>query len=378
MGHLSKRKRATANPRLDRRERRDGVSLVPVPRRAQRDSIAELFQISTQSDELRLVLNYARRVAATPYPILIQGETGTGKELLARGIHEASGLSGAFTAVNCGSIPESLFEAELFGAERGAYTGLDSARLGLFQIADKGTLFLDEIAEMPLAGQAKLLRVLQDGEVKRLGSPRSTRVRVRVIAATHRDMKAMVVAGSFRKDLFYRLQATSLTLPPLRERLEDVPLLLAQGLADAAATQGVMALGMDDTVIESARRYAWPGNVRELLHAVAGALLRAGQRPVSPQDFPMFELDDESAAVERPANHAHSGALPYADVMAAFEGDYLRQLLAQTDGNLSHAARVANLPRSTLRDKLRRHGLAEQATPAHSAVGGDSSGRHEG
>lgn len=304
---------------------------------------------------MRRLLNYARKVAATPYPVLIQGETGTGKELIARGIHAASGRSGAFAPINCGAIPENLFEAELFGAKRGAYTGLDSDRVGLFQLADRGTLFLDEIAEMPVSTQAKLLRVLQDGEVRPLGSSRSYRVEVRIIAATHKDLERLVERELFRMDLYFRISTAAINIPPLRERPEDIPILLREAAEEAALVQGLDTFDLASDVHDGARRYRWPGNVRELMHAVATAMLAAGNRTVCWKDF--------HPILGHPSGHRTQVdddilELPFNEARAKFERAYLHNLLAKTDGNLSHAAKMCGLPRSTLRDKLRRLNIA--------------------
>lgn len=305
---------------------------------------------------MRRLLTYARKVAATPYPVLIQGETGTGKELLARGIHAASGRSGAFAPINCGAIPDNLFEAELFGARRGAYTGLDSDRVGLFQLADRGTLFLDEIAEMPLITQAKLLRVLQDGEVRPLGSSRSYKVEVRIIAATHKDLERLVERELFRMDLYFRISTAVINIPPLRDRPEDIPDLLQEAAEEAALVQGLDSFALASDVTDGARRYRWPGNVRELMHAVATAMLAAGGRPVQWKDFhpilghPFNRTQVDDDIFELPFNEARD----------RFERAYLTNLLAKSDGNLSHAAKMCGLPRSTLRDKLRRLGFASE------------------
>ena len=312
------------------------------------------FSITTRNPEMRRLLNYARKVATTPYPVLIQGETGTGKELMARGIHEASLRKGLFAPINCGAIPESLFEAELFGARRGAYTGLDSDRPGLFQLADQGTLFLDEIAEMPASTQAKLLRVLQDGEVRPLGASRSYRVQVRIIAATHKDLEHLVERKSFRMDLFFRISTAAINIPPLRERPEDIPILLHEAAAEAAQVIGLDSFSFAPDVIEGARRYHWPGNVREFMHTVATALLGAGTRTVHWKDFhPAL-----SHSPSKPAVVDELLELPFSEARARFEQAYFRHLLDKTEGNLSRAARIASLPRSTLRDKLRRHGFS--------------------
>lgn len=313
------------------------------------------FELFTRNPEMRQVLEYAARVATTPYPVLIQGETGSGKEMIARGIHGMSGLAGNFVPVNCGAIPENLFEAELFGAKRGAYTGLDSDRPGLFRLADKGTLFLDEIAEMPASTQAKLLRVLQDGEIRSLGSSRPYRVDVRIVAATHKDLPSMVETKRFRMDLYFRITAAAIRVPPLRERLEDIAGLLHIAALEAAEIQGATCTEIDSDAIEWARTYHWPGNVRELKHAVATAMLRAGNRSLARTHFPE-SLSGTSS--NPPSNHRENILeLPFAEARARFEKTYLRTLLEKTDGNLSRAARLARMPRSTLRDRLRKHGL---------------------
>ena len=321
----------------------------------------EHFELSSQCSEMRRVLEYANRVARTPYPVLIQGDTGSGKEMIARGIHGTSGLSGAFVPVNCGAIPENLFEAELFGAKRGAYTGLDSDRPGLFRLADKGTLFLDEIAEMPASMQAKLLRVLQDGEIRSLGSAKPYRVEVRIVAATHKHLQGMVESGRFRMDLYFRISAAAIRVPPLRERTEDIPHLLAEAAAEAARVQGATCTDIADDAIAWAKSYHWPGNVRELMHATATAMLRAGNQPLSRCDFPVSLSGGNASALEPDDSILD---LPYVEARARFERSYLRSLLEKTGSNLSRAARLAGLPRSTLRDQLRKHGLSGSGSSA--------------
>lgn len=301
---------------------------------------------------MQRTIAYARKVANTPYPVLVQGETGSGKELIARGIHAASNRPGAFAPVNCGAIPEHLFEAELFGAVRGAYTGLDSDRLGLFRVADRGTLFLDEIAEMPEATQAKLLRVLSDGVVRPVGSSTSLRVDVRVVAATHQDLARLVENGRFRMDLFFRISAATVELPPLRERQGDIRSLLEFAAAEAALVQGVPTPRISAEIVARAKAYSWPGNVRELLHAVATALLRADGAPLAVDHF--AQLTDVGPDV----GDSDAMDLPLAEARDNFERRYLERLMSRTNGNLSEAARRAGTARSTLRDRLRRHGLA--------------------
>jgi len=217
-------------------------------------------------------LRVARLVAPTDATVLIYGETGTGKEVLARHIHQMSRRAGRFVAINCGAIPESLLETELFGHEKGAFTGAVGARVGKFEAADGGTVFLDEVGDMSPAMQVKLLRVLQERTFERVGSTRPIRVDVRVIAATNKDLRRLVREGRFREDLFYRLSVVPIELPPLRERPEDIPLLAQHFLEKHRARYGKQAEGFTPRAMRRMQRYPWPGNVRELENVVLRCL----------------------------------------------------------------------------------------------------------
>ena len=276
----------------------------------------------------------AAKLAPTPLSILIQGETGTGKEFLARALHESSGRSGAFVAVNCAAIPEALIEAELFGHAPGAFTGASArGRQGLIEAADGGTLFLDEIGDMPFAAQARLLRVLAEGEVVPVGAARPRPVDARVLSASHRDLPALVAEGRLREDLYYRLAAATLTLPPLRER-EDFDWLLARLLGDRATLSPEAAARL--------RAHRWRGNLRELGNAlaVAAALCEGGR--ITPADLP------ETLAAEPCA--ALAGEDPRAG--------RLRAALAESGGNVSETARRLGLDRGTVHRQIRRFGLS--------------------
>ena len=227
-----------------------------------------------QSDSIRDVLKKVEQVAPTDSVVLIQGETGTGKELIARTIHDLSGRKDrAMVKVNCAALPDTLFESELFGREKGAYTGALSREIGRFELADRSTIFLDEIGDMPLELQAKLLRVLQDGEFERLGSSKTIRVNARVIAATNRDLRAAVKEGKFRSDLFYRLSVFPIDIPPLRERREDIPALLWHVLKDLCQRMARNVESIHPATMKSFQEYSWPGNVRELRNAVERNLI---------------------------------------------------------------------------------------------------------
>ena len=304
----------------------------------------------TRNRELQRVLDHAAQVATTPYAVLIEGETGTGKERFARAIHAASRRAGPFVPLNCGALPESLFEVELFGARRGAYTGLDIERSGLFVLADRGTLFLDEIADMPLPMQAKLLRVLEDGVIRPLGGTASSVVHVRVLAATNQPLAPLVEQGAFRRDLYFRLSAASLRLPPLRERREDIPVLVGEAIAEACGVQRKPPGGIDPAAMSLLVDYPWPGNIRELNHAVAAGVLSSKAATIHITDLP--------AAIRARLRDPGTAELPaFFEALAAFERDYLAELLRRASGNLTHASQAARLSRAAIRDKARRYGL---------------------
>jgi transcriptional regulator with GAF, ATPase, and Fis domain len=247
------------------------------------------------SAPLRRVREQVARVGATDTTVLIHGETGSGKELVARAIHASSGRRAqAFVAVNCAALPESLIESELFGHEKGAFTGADRRRLGKFELADGGTLFLDEMAELPLAAQAKLLRVIQESAFERVGGAETVEVNVRIVAATHRDLTRQVERGRFREDLFYRLNVFRIEVPPLRERKEDLKALAEHLHAQIAARMGRPALKVSDASLRRIMAYSWPGNVRELANAVERATLLA-DGPELEIELPESPLTDAAA-----------------------------------------------------------------------------------
>lgn len=307
--------------------------------------------VHTRNREVARLIEYATGVASTPYSVLIEGETGTGKDVFARGIHAASQRAGPFVPLNCSAVPETMFEAELFGARRGAYTGLDNDRPGLFLVADSGTLFLDEVADLPASMQAKLLRVLEDGVIRPIGGATSVRVDVRVIAATHKPLKPLVDTGRFRSDLFFRLSATCLNLPPIRDRPEDIGPLLDDALADACDLQRVPLRTFSTEALDVLTRYPWPGNVRELNNVVAAAVLSSSTNVIDVDALPVF------VRVHGSVSSPERGHLPFYEAFAVFERAYITNLLRRADGNLSQAARLSGLSRGTVRNKARRHGL---------------------
>jgi len=326
-----------------------------------------LSQIRTNNLELRRLVEYARQVATTPYSVLIQGETGTGKEVFARGIHVASKRRGSFVPINCSAVPETMFEAELFGARRGAYTGLVDERPGLFVVADKGTLFLDEVAELPTGTQAKLLRVLEDGLIRPIGGTEWVRVDVRVVAATHKSLEPLVERGLFRSDLYFRLSATAIRLPPIHERPEDLPQLINEALAEACRMQQVEPRELDSEALDVLLRYAWPGNIRELKNTLAAAVLRSTNGVVRVDDLPAAVRSQQAAT-----SFEDYCKMPFFDALERFEEMYIAELLRRSEGNLSRAARMAGLSRGTVRNKARRYHLLEGGedgvTPKRSRV----------
>jgi two-component system response regulator GlrR len=302
--------------------------------------------IVTRSPAMEEVLQQAQMVSATDASVFIHGESGTGKELLARAIHRASRRSGGeFVAVNCGAIPEPLLESELFGYVKGAFTGAVRDHKGLFQAAHGGTLFLDEIGDMPLALQVKLLRVLQERHVRPVGAVASTPIDVRVVSASHRNLQDEMQAGRFREDLYYRLNVVSLSLPPLAQRREDIPLLAGHFLRQLAERYGKNVSALAPDAIELMLSAAWPGNVRQLFNVV--------EQTVALSVTPLVP----ASLVQRALQQTAASLSSLDEAKRRFEHDYLVQLLKMTRGNVSQAARLAKRNRSDFYSLLARHAL---------------------
>ena len=302
-----------------------------------------------QSPAMHAVLDLVARVAPTDATVLIEGESGTGKEVIAKAVHHASKRAARpFVAVNCGAVPETLLESELFGYARGAFTGAAASKLGLFEEADGGTLFLDEIAETPAALQVKLLRALQSGEVRRLGATQAATIDVRVIAATNGDLATRISQGTFREDLFYRLNVIHVMLPPLRDRREDIPALAEHFLGRAADKLG-RALRLSPDALERLLRYPWPGNVRELENAMERAAILTRTGSVEPDDLPPHV----SAGLQL----GPSPALPRQISLAEAERVHILQTLERFGGNHSGAAEALGIGRTTLWRKLKEYGI---------------------
>ncbi len=310
-----------------------------------------------ESPAMQQVYSIIDRVASSSVDVLVTGETGTGKELVARAIHARSRRSsGPFVPVDCGAIPDTLMESELFGYERGAFTGANARRMGLVESADSGTLFLDEVGELPLPLQAKLLRVLQERRVRRVGARQENAVDVRVVAATSRPIDQMMTQGSFRRDLFYRIAVVRIDLPPLRARGDDIG-LLAEFFANRAAQEmGRTIGGLSTDVYQVLKNYQWPGNVRELQNVVRRAIALTRSPTAGLDDLP----DEVVAAAGRVAG-AEASAVGFfgqrAEHVARFERQYLADLLTRHLGDVSAAARESRLPRGTLYRLLKGHGL---------------------
>ncbi len=305
--------------------------------------------IVSRSPRMAELLAEARLVAASDASVLIRGESGTGKELLAQALHLASRRAGKpFVAVNCSAIPETLLESELFGHVKGAFTGATKDRAGLFQAADGGTLFLDEIGDMPGPLQVKLLRVLQERAVRPVGANRAVPIDVRVLSATHRDLEGLLADGSFREDLFYRLNVVTLRLPTLAERREDIPLLAQHFLGQLAAKHGRTLHGFAPEALRALATAAWPGNVRQL-HNVVEQVCALCTTPLVPLTL-----------VQRALRTPGIEVLPYAEARRRFEHDYLVGLLKLTDGQVADAARLAQRNRTDFYRLLQKHGLAPE------------------
>ena len=310
------------------------------------------------------------RVAARPVTVLLRGETGTGKELVARALYQHSERAkAAFIAINCAAVPENLLESELFGHERGAFTGADQRRIGRFEQANKGTLFLDEIGDLPPNTQVKLLRVLQQQTFQRVGGSETISVDVRIIAATHRDLETMIREGKFREDLFHRLNVVAIQLPPLRERREDIPALVQHFLRRYAADFGLTAPAIAPDALAVLQADAWPGNIRELENVTRRFLLDARGLSITAESVrtilagrassPAQASNSLPALAARLLTRAQRGEIgdSHAQIVADAEREILTQAIALAEGNQAKAARWLGISRLTLREKLKQLGL---------------------
>ncbi|HVY42747.1 MAG TPA: sigma-54 dependent transcriptional regulator [Hyphomicrobiaceae bacterium] len=354
-----------------------------------------------RGESMQRVIALGRRAAASHIPVLIEGESGVGKELIARAIQGESDRAGKpFITVNCGAIPENLVESILFGHEKGSFTGAADKRIGKFQEADGGTLFLDEVGELPLDAQVKLLRALQEGEIDPIGAKRPVKVNFRLISATNRDMIQLVKEGKFREDLYYRLNVFPIWVPPLRERVEDIPELARHFLARFAAEEGKRITSLRENTIELLRRYSWPGNVRQLENAVFRAVVLADSTELTIAEFPQiaahvegFEAEVPKAPAPVAARPAYTGpallgaentvprtlevgggssggkgslGIPAVDeageirTLEAMEADMIRLALGRYRGHMTEVAKRLKIGRSTLYRKMRDYGLEER------------------
>ena len=310
-------------------------------------------EIVWQGETMRRVMAQVERVAASETRVCIQGETGTGKELVARTLHERSArAAGPFVTLNCAAVPAELIESELFGHEKGSFTGAAGRHLGKFEQAQHGTIFLDEIGDMPLAMQAKLLRVLEEGEVERIGGERAITIDVRVVVATHRDLEAQVRDGKFRQDLFHRVFVFPLRLPPLRERREDIPALVEHFALQVSAINGWKPIHFTSDAMTALQDYPWPGNVRELRNAVERLMLLATSNEVTAETVALA-LPVSSAAPEL----GLSGTGPLADRVRAFEKQTILAELKRNHHQISNTARALGLERSHLYKKAEQVGI---------------------
>lgn len=323
--------------------------------RSLREALGKRYEhpnIVARSAKMQEVLATAERVAATNSTVLLGGESGVGKDLIARAIHEKSRrAAGPFIKINSTAIPENLLESELFGYEKGAFTGATTSKPGKFELADKGTLFLDEIGDVPSATQVKLLRVLQEREFERLGGTKTIKVDVRLVAATNRDLRAALEDGTFREDLYYRLNVVPIDIAPLRERKEDIPELVELFISRCERGSGKQITGISSDGLAALMAHHWPGNVRELQNVVERACALATGSTLTAEDI---RLDMRS----RPAE-SNNGFLPEGQTLEQWEDEMIREALRRANGNKSQAARLLGLSRNALRYRLSKIGVED-------------------
>ncbi|HEV2425018.1 MAG TPA: sigma-54 dependent transcriptional regulator [Terriglobia bacterium] len=334
--------------------------------RSLREALGERYEfknIVAQSPKMQQVLATVARVAPTSSTVLLGGESGVGKDLVARAIHEHSRrAAGPFVKINSTAIPENLLESELFGYEKGAFTGAATSKPGKFELADKGTLFLDEIGDVPPATQVKLLRVLQEREFERLGGTRTLKVDVRLVAATNRDLRAALEQGAFREDLYYRLNVVPINIPALREHKEDIPALVEHFIRQQAPEAGKAITGISPEAVRILVNFHWPGNVRELRNIIERATaLSAGGR-IEAADIQLDLAPPRAGAAESSAAPGIAFP-PEGTTLDQFEEEIIREALRRAAGNKSQAARLLGLSRNALRYRLSKMGLADEPEP---------------
>jgi DNA-binding NtrC family response regulator len=332
----------------------DRDTLLATIRRALTRLDALDLEIISDSPEMESVKKMILKVARSNSTVLIRGESGTGKELIARGIHTQSPrASEMFQAVNCAAINENLLESELFGHEKGSFTGAHAEKKGLFEVADRGTLFLDEIAELDIGMQAKLLRALQEREIRRVGGTRAIKIDVRVVAATNRDLRAMVADGRFRDDLYYRINVLSIDVPALRERHEDIPVLINHFLNKHTRNTKRLVRGLTTDTRRVLYDYSWPGNVRQLESAIERAILLCEGDMITVEDLPLEVRQEVRPAVAAGAFKLPAEGISFEEV----ERDLIIQAMEQTDYNITKAAKLLGLTFRTLQYRLEKFGI---------------------
>ena len=320
---------------------------------------APFLGIVSNCAEMQKIFGVVEKVAKTRSTVLILGESGTGKELIAKALHTLSGRTGKLVPVNCGAIPEDILESELFGHEKGSFTVEIINRVGRFQLADGGTIFLDEIAEMSPKLQVKLLRVLQERKVDPVGSARSIDVDVRVIAATNKDLAEEVKAGRFREDLFYRLQVVPVSLPPLRERGDDVRILAQYFLSQQNEENGNQNLSFASNALDAMVAYRWPGNVRELQNVVERLAILSEGETIDLQSLPEHISEEPAIPMQLSAGDVvlPAGGVNFNALVDSYESKLISSALSQTGGNKKAAAKLLGLNRTTLVEKIKKKGL---------------------